>query len=69
MPSEQFKVGDVVQLKSGGPLMTIVADEGSGNFFCRWFNGGQIDQSAFPSTALRKEAESKKPQVQYFDNE
>jgi uncharacterized protein YodC (DUF2158 family) len=32
----QFKVGDVVQLKSGGPLMTVGEVEGE-QVTCEWF--------------------------------
>jgi uncharacterized protein YodC (DUF2158 family) len=33
-----FKVGDVVQLKSGGPLMTVSSPSDGGKVFCEWFN-------------------------------
>lgn len=39
--SEEFKPGDVVELKSGGPLMTIVFIEEKNNgaeACCTWFN-------------------------------
>jgi uncharacterized protein YodC (DUF2158 family) len=33
-----FKVGDIVQLKTGGPAMTITyIDEDSGEVTCKWF--------------------------------
>ena len=35
---EDFKVGDVVQLKSGGPKMTITVK--SGFYECVWYFGG-----------------------------
>ena len=36
---QEFKQGDVVQLKSGGPVMTVfgVADANSGTVKCTWF--------------------------------
>lgn len=34
----EFKVGDVVQLKSGGPLMTVSYLSDKGKFTCYWFN-------------------------------
>jgi uncharacterized protein YodC (DUF2158 family) len=34
----KIKVGDVVKLKSGGPLMTIERKKGN-YFYCVWFNG------------------------------
>ncbi|HEX3560888.1 MAG TPA: DUF2158 domain-containing protein [Pyrinomonadaceae bacterium] len=63
MPSEQIKVGDVVQLKSGGPQMTVVSDEGNNYFFCQWFIGGKLDHNSFPSSALRKVSESQQSQT------
>jgi uncharacterized protein YodC (DUF2158 family) len=53
MSLEQFKVGDVVQLKSGGPRMTIMRVEDGGYYFCKWFdNKGAIGQGEFPGAAL-----------------
>src|SRR5205085_2974386 len=63
MPSEQIKVGDVVQLKSGGPQMTVVSDEGNGYFFCQWFIAGKLDQNSFPSSALKRVSEVQQPQT------
>ncbi|WP_267890152.1 YodC family protein [Allorhizobium taibaishanense] len=34
----EFQIGDVVQLKSGGPLMTIASQESGGAWNCVWFN-------------------------------
>ena len=37
--AESFKTGDVVQLKSGGPRMTVgAAEASSGAILCHWFN-------------------------------
>jgi uncharacterized protein YodC (DUF2158 family) len=33
-----FKPGDVVQLKSGGPVMTIKFIDEDGDVFCEWFD-------------------------------
>jgi len=33
-----FKPGDVVQLKSGGPRMTVYSVAASGTYLCNWFN-------------------------------
>ncbi len=38
-----FKIGDVVQLKSGGPLMTVSYIGEKGNLTCYWFN--QVEHS------------------------
>jgi uncharacterized protein YodC (DUF2158 family) len=47
-----FKAGDVVQLKSGGPLMSV--SEIDGNIVhCRWFVGTEEKNSSFPSEILK----------------
>lgn len=36
----RWNIGDVVQLKSGGPLMTVAADGyNEGSVLCFWFVG------------------------------
>lgn len=35
--SNTFNVGDVVQLKSGGPVMTVSEVDGT-NIWCIWFD-------------------------------
>lgn len=37
----EVKIGDVVQLKSGGPTMTIEDIEDSGKVRCKWFDRDQ----------------------------
>ncbi|MFC6999560.1 DUF2158 domain-containing protein [Rufibacter roseus] len=41
MEKENFKEGDLVKLKSGGPVMTI-ASSGMGMAACVWFNKDEI---------------------------
>jgi len=36
--SNNFKTGDVVKLKSGGPRMTVSDSAASGMYLCHWFN-------------------------------
>ena len=45
--SEFFKKGDVVQLKSGGPLMTISNYTQNDKVFCQWFNGKEPKGEVF----------------------
>ena len=40
-----FKIGDVVQLKSGSPPMTINACYENNIFVCAWFDKANIKQS------------------------
>lgn len=62
--SEEFKIGDVVQLKSGGPKMTIsiidheaMDDEGPLHAWCDWFTQDKApwkkENGVFPLTSLR----------------
>lgn len=41
----QFQEGDVVQLNSGGPKMTVTEVRGS-NYFCMWFTSDSKLQNA-----------------------
>ena len=53
MADEKFEVGDVVQLKSGGPKMTvynIVKDA----VWCRWFEGKKKRSGVFVAAELQK---------------
>lgn len=53
----QFKVGDVVQLKSGGPKMTVVGTEIEGAkvlVTCQWFDGTKLATEVIIAEALRE---------------
>ena len=53
MTDNQFKPGDVVSLRSGGPRMTIANVNGQGAF-CEWFTDDQQLQSrSFVITSLK----------------
>ena len=52
----EFKAGDVVQLKSGGPLMTIKWIDGT-EALCEWFEGSKKQEQMFEMTSLRQSAE------------
>ena len=55
MSSEKLKEGDLVRLKSGGPVMTVVNPGGlSGWPVCNWFEGSAVKSGSFPPAALRK---------------
>lgn len=49
----QFRIGDIVHLKSGGPEMTISHMLPSGRVFCVWFEGTEKRQDTFPPEALQ----------------
>ena len=48
-----FKTGDVVQLKSGGPKMTVrdYSSDGTG-LHCQWFAGSKLESGYFPEGSL-----------------
>ncbi|MBV8858305.1 MAG: DUF2158 domain-containing protein [Acidobacteria bacterium] len=54
MSSEQFNEGDLVQLKSGGPVMTVTKATGANSLTCKWFEGSSVHTDYFPPAALRK---------------
>ena len=50
----QFKVGDVVQLKSGGPKMTVNTVLSLERVKCTWFEGSKQVEGVFGQDALQK---------------
>ncbi|EGR0195780.1 DUF2158 domain-containing protein [Vibrio parahaemolyticus] len=53
-----FKIGDVVCLKSGSPLMTVGYVKNDGNLICQWFLDGDVKSGTFnPLTLARYEDE------------
>lgn len=50
---DAFKVGDIVQLKSGGPPMTVKALDGD-DVICMWFEGKRTLDGRFPAETLGK---------------
>jgi uncharacterized protein YodC (DUF2158 family) len=50
--SNQHKPGDVVQLNSGGPKMTVSWVEGL-EAYCVWFEGGKQQGATFPQSTLK----------------
>lgn len=55
----KFKPGDLVVLKSGGPVMTVgslstdIADQFGGSYYCSWFAGAKDNHRSFPEAALK----------------
>jgi uncharacterized protein YodC (DUF2158 family) len=54
MSAEQLKLGDKVQLKSGGPVMTVAEIDSAGEALCKWQEGRQPMQGSFPQDQLVK---------------
>lgn len=52
--ANSFSAGDVVQLKSGGPRMTILWIDDNGNATCSWFDkSGKALEQVFPLASLQ----------------
>ena len=52
--AEEFVVGDVVQLKSGGSWMTIEKLNRDG-VSCVWFEGENLNRDSFSSDDLQRQ--------------
>ena len=50
----EWKVGDVVQLKSGGPVMTVDGIGGSGKCICVWVEKGEPRKATYSPEALQE---------------
>lgn len=51
--AEEFVVGDVVQLKSGGESMTIEEIDRD-EISCVWFEGKNVKRDSFAAATLKK---------------
>jgi uncharacterized protein YodC (DUF2158 family) len=58
----KFKSGDAVQLKSGGPKMTVTrpTDYKQGHYECKWFAGSKLNEGTFAEDELQPYQEEKK---------
>lgn len=55
---EDLKIGDVVKLKSGGPIMTIQwINEEDDSAKCSWFKGNEVGEKLFAIQSLKKTTE------------
>ncbi len=54
----EFKIGDLVQLKSGGPTMTIIgmvpSDYNPTAMICMWYVGDERKREEFAPATLKK---------------
>ncbi len=52
---DEFEVGDVVRLKSGGPKMTIQSFRAPHeDYFCKWFAGKKMKSGYFDKATFKK---------------
>jgi uncharacterized protein YodC (DUF2158 family) len=53
MKTNTYNVGDIVQLKSGGPKMTISTDaDANGYYYAKWFAGSKLETGKFRAETL-----------------
>lgn len=60
---EEFKKGEIVQLKSGGPKMTVDTTDAGGSMNkirCQWFAGNKLEDGYFNADSLKKISEDEK---------
>ena len=51
--NKKYKEGDLVVLKSGGPVMTVTdTSPGGEHVWCQWFPGKKLEKGHFPIIAL-----------------
>jgi uncharacterized protein YodC (DUF2158 family) len=60
--TDEFKVGDIVQLKSGGPKMTVgerPLGHSARGVYCQWFAGSKLESGYFSPATLARPTEKK----------
>lgn len=57
MAQQEFEVGDIVKLKSGGPDMTVHSYEKQyDRYWCQWFAGKKLEKGQFNEASLERKA-------------
>lgn len=51
---EAFNIGDLVELVSGSPTMTVKKSDGGEEVYCVWFAGKKLDGAYFHTATLKK---------------
>ena len=63
MAEKEYQIGDLVQLKSGGPTMTVTSVASSRrDVGCKWFSGSKLAEGFFPIAALQHPEPKERPQ-------
>jgi uncharacterized protein YodC (DUF2158 family) len=50
--NQQFKAGDTVKIKSGGPIMTVERKLENNYVACQWFIGEKLESGVFQNDSL-----------------
>ena len=57
MAKQEFEIGEIVMLKSGGPGMTVQSyDDDRASYTCQWFAGKKLEKGVFKETSLVRKA-------------
>lgn len=57
--AQKFVIGDIVELKSGGPKMAVNNyNNDNQHYKCQWFAGKKLEQGFFPEESLEKAQKS-----------
>ena len=58
MAKQEFQIGDIVKLKSGGPDMTVQEYEGAyERYTCQWFAGKKLERGFFKEASLERKVD------------
>ena len=50
----EFKIGDAVELKTGGPKMTVERLDSNNSVYCQWFDGEhKLRNGSFQAETLK----------------
>ena len=60
---DQWKPGDEVMVKSGGPVMTVATIKSDGRVLCEWFDVKNPKSFAFTAAVLKRPDESGPPRI------
>jgi uncharacterized protein YodC (DUF2158 family) len=63
---ENFTSGDLVQLKSGGPIMTAGQAGSDGRIMCAYFDGNALKHVTIPPEQLKKVEPPEPPTLKVF---
>jgi uncharacterized protein YodC (DUF2158 family) len=59
MSERSYALGDLVELRSGGPVMTVSSIPSQGTVYCKWFVGGKLQVGDFAIGVLEPAREKK----------
>jgi uncharacterized protein YodC (DUF2158 family) len=54
---EELEIGHVVQLRSGGPKMTVHSLDSDDDVLCQWFEGREMHEENFLKEVVKKVVE------------